>query len=238
MNDYFLSQNEITELQNILLDWFRDNSRNFPWRKSSNPFHILIAEKLLQQTFVGDKVVNAYLLIVTKYPNPKTLSNARIEELHQIVAPLGLNYRAQEMINLASAIDSQFSGNLPDEYKSLMKLPGVGEYIARAVLSFGYNQNIAIVDTNVARVLFRVFGIGLPIPANPARKKYLIDLATSLIPEGKSREFNFAILDFSAKICKPKNPACQICPISRFCFYFMKSGFDNKPTREMLCNSK
>jgi len=223
MNNYFLSQNEITALQNVLLDWFRDNSRNFPWRKTSNPFHILIAEKLLQKTSVGEKVVNAYLLIVTKYPSPKALSNAKIEELNQIIGPLGLHYRAKEIINLAIAIESQFFGKLPEDYKSLIKLPGVGDYSARAVLSFGYNQNIAIVDTNVARVLFRVFGIMLPKPTNPARKKYLIDLATSLIPEGRSREFNFAILDFSAKICKPKNPACQICPISKFCFYFMKN---------------
>lgn len=227
MNDYFLSRDEITELQDDLLDWFRDNSREFPWRKTSNPFHILIAEKLLQQTSAGERVVNAYLSIVTKYPTSSALSKVEIEELNEIVAPLGLLYRAQELINLASAIEIQFSGILPDEYKSLMRLPGVGEYSARAVLSFGYSQNIAIVDTNVARVLFRVFGISLPMPANPARKKYLIDLATSLIPEGKSREFNFAILDFSAKICKQKNPACQICPISRFCFHFMKSGFDN-----------
>lgn len=223
MNDYFLSQDEITELQNDLLDWFRDNSRDFPWRKTSNTFHILIAEKLLQQTSAGDRVVNAYLSIVTKYPNPKALSSASIEELNKIVEPLGLHYRAQELINLASAIENQFSGNIPNEYKSLMKLPGVGEYSARAVLSFGYNQNIAIVDTNVARVLFRVFGIALPMPANPARKKYLLDLATSLIPDGKSRDFNFAILDFSAIICKPKNPACLSCPISKYCFYFIKN---------------
>lgn len=223
MNKYFLNQTEINDLQERLLSWFQDNRRDFPWRKTSDPFHILIAEKLLQQTSAGDRVVNAYLKIVTKYPNSNALSSARIEELNEIVAPLGLHYRAQELINLASAVRSQFSGILPNEYKSLMKLPGVGEYSARAVLSFGFNQNIAIVDTNVARVLFRVFGITLPMPTNPARKKYLIDLATTMIPEGKSKEFNFALLDFSAIICKPKNPACYSCPINKYCFYFNKN---------------
>lgn len=227
MNDHFLNRDEITELQSLLLNWFQKSHRDFPWRETSNLFHILIAEKLLQQTSAGNRVVNAYLSIVTKYPNPHALSKAKIEELNEIVAPLGLHYRAQELINLASAIENQFSGNLPDEYHSLMKLPGVGEYSARAVLSFGYNQNIAIVDTNVARVLFRVFGISSPMPANPARKKYLIDLATSLIPEGKSRVFNFAILDFSAIICKPQNPACHLCPIHDLCYYYKKTLANN-----------
>ena len=222
-SDYPLSQNDVVDLQHRLLDWFHVHKRVFPWRETSNPFHILIAEKLLQQTSVGDRVVNAYLSIVTNYPDPKALANARVEELIGIVAPLGLHYRAQELINLASAIENQFSGNLPNDYKSLMKLPGVGEYSARAVLSFAHDQNIAIVDTNVARVLFRIFGITTPMPANPARKRFLIDLATSLLPDGKSRPFNFALLDLSAIICKIQNPTCDSCPISKHCFYFKKT---------------
>ncbi len=173
MNDYFLSRDEITELQDDLLDWFRDNSREFPWRKTSNPFHILIAEKLLQQTSAGERVVNAYLSIVTKYPTSSALSKVEIEELNEIVAPLGLLYRAQELINLASAIEIQFSGKLPDEYKSLMRLPGVGEEAAlNTIVSPGISTACPLGSSPI-----RIFGparscriaSGLPSRAETAR---------------------------------------------------------------------
>ncbi|NLG71417.1 MAG: hypothetical protein GX495_05135 [Chloroflexi bacterium] len=220
LNDELLSPSIIAELRHRLLNWYDYHGRNFPWRNTSNPFHILISEKLLQRTSVGGRVIDAYIDIVTRYPTPKALSLADEAELAQIVAPLGLHYRAKELIDLAKAIDVLFSGNLPNVYEALMSLPGVGEYSARAVLSFAYNQNVAVVDSNVARILFRILGITAKLPENPARKKYLVDLATSLMPEGKSRVFNYAVLDFSALICKPRNPECRSCPINQYCFYY------------------
>jgi len=129
-----------------------------------------------------------------------------------------LHYRAQEITKLAAAIETRYQGKLPKDYKELLSLPGVGEYAARAVLSFAYEENIAIIDTNVARFLFRVFGIDLPMPANPARKKFLIELATSVLPKRRSRDFNLAVLDLCAAICKPQHPVCIKCPINQVCF--------------------
>jgi A/G-specific adenine glycosylase len=213
-----LTQEEIYALQQLMLIWFEKHQRIFPWRDTRNPFNILIAEKLLQQTSVGERVVTAYLSIINKFPNPLSLSQAKLNDLSELIAPLGLHYRAQELIQLASAIEAQYQGELPNDYKKLLALPGIGEYTARAILSFAYDENIAVIDTNVARILFRIFDIDISIPANPARKKFLINLATSILPDEKSRDFNFAILDLCADICKPKNPACVKCPINEICY--------------------
>jgi A/G-specific adenine glycosylase len=215
-----LSINEINEFQQILLSWFYTHQRHFPWRETLDPFHILIAEKLLQKTHVSDKLIRAYGLIIEKYPTSKLLANADVNDLITIMAALGLHYRAKELIQLANAIENEYFGVIPKDYKLILQLPGVGEYSARAILSFAFGLDIAIVDTNVARFLFRVFGIDMPIPANPARKKLLIDLASTLLPIGKARDFNLAILDLTAALCKIQNPECNSCPIRTLCFYF------------------
>jgi A/G-specific adenine glycosylase len=215
-----LSAEEIKSLQQLLLFWFVSNQRHFPWRESRNPFHILIAEKLLQQTSVGDRVIIAYCSIIKQYPDSKSLANANSNNLKEFVNPLGLNYRSEELINLASVLEKKYFGKIPDKYELLIQLPGVGEYSARAILSFAYGFDVAVVDTNVARFLIRVFGIDIPMPSNPARKKMLLDLATSLIPTGRSREYNLAVLDLCALLCKIKNPHCDRCPINQICFHY------------------
>lgn len=212
-----LNQDEVFKLQQLLLDWFIENHRDFPWRESRNPYYILIAEKLLQQTAVGERVITAYSTIISLCPTLQSLSQAKEEDLSQIVEPLGFHYRARELIKLARVIETEYYGELPKDYSKLIALPGIGEYTARAVLSFAYEQDIAIIDTNVARFLFRVFGIDSPMPSNPARNKLLENLATLVLPNGKSRNFNLAILDLCAAICRPQNPKCVICPVNAIC---------------------
>jgi A/G-specific adenine glycosylase len=99
----------------------------------------------------------------------------------------------------------------------LIALPGVGDYSARAVLSFAFGEDVPIVDTNVARFLYRLCGLPGPMPANPARKRSLIELAGELVPAGRAKEFNLAILDLCAQICRPKNPLCTDCPVNLYC---------------------
>jgi A/G-specific adenine glycosylase len=212
------------DLQTSLLEWFEHNRREFPWRKTKNIFEILLAEKLLQQTKARASVITAYKLILKQYPTVELLAKGNLAEIREIVRPLGLIYRAQEIKAMAGDIVSIHSGSVPSDLKSLMSISGIGEYCARAVLSFGYMQKVAIVDTNVARWLHRLCGIELPLPSNPARKKYLYDLADALLPETNSRDFNLAILDLCALICKPKNPKCYHCPVQQYCVYGQKSG--------------
>jgi DNA (cytosine-5)-methyltransferase 1 len=213
----------VEKIQRALLDWFKKNKRAFPWRDTTDPFKILIAEKLLQQTAATSTVVVAYNELATVYPTSRALASADKKAIEQIVKPLGLTYRAGELLSLAHTIYNNKHETVPNSLRELLDLPGIGDYIARAVLSFAYNQDVPIVDTNVARLLFRVFGVEEPLPSNPARSRRLIAMTESLIPKGKAREFNWGMLDLCARHCVSIKPDCQYCPIRPSCEYGSRS---------------
>jgi len=197
--------------------WFECNQRRFPWRDTSDPYAVLLAEKLLQQTAAREVVKNAFVELLNLHPTPASLARADIHSVQNVLAPLGFQYRAQELLNLANTIVDEHGGSVPSTLPELKKLPGVGEYIARAVLSYAYGLDVPVVDTNVARFLYRVFNLPGRLPANPARKKSLISLAAALVPQGRSRDFNLAVLDLCALVCRPSNPLCSTCPILQQC---------------------
>lgn len=209
----------IKNVQLALLKWFENEGREFPWRLTENPYHILLAEKLLQQTLARDQVVLAYNELINRYPNIRDLAKARISDIRGIIKPLGLHYRAKELIKMAREIVKQHQGTIPSNLSDLLALTGVGDYSARAILSFAYNKDAPIVDTNVARFLFRLLGLDGSIPQNPARSKSLRNYAREFIPKGMSRNYNFAVLDLCSAICKSKKPQCLACPIQQFCDY-------------------
>lgn len=206
-------------LQQRLLDWFAHNQRDFPWRHTREPYAVLIAEKLLQQTAAKAVVVEAYVSLLNRYPNPLSLASADVTQIAITVRPLGLSYRALELSVLAEALVELHGGAVPSDLKALLALPGVGDYTARAVLSFAYGDDVPVVDTNVARFLYRLYGIPGRLPSNPARKMSLIEIAKTLVPAGKSRDYNLAILDLCALLCKPGEPLCHLCPVRRYCSY-------------------
>jgi len=205
--------------QESLLEWFEREHRDFPWRLRSDPFAILIAEKLLQQTAARAPVVTAYEQVLQRYPSPHDLAAADVNDLEEIVRPLGFTYRARELISLAQVLVERHEGHVPNTLSALLALPGVGDYVARAVLSFGFGEDVAIVDTNVARFLYRLYCLPGKLPSNPARKKSLIAMAQTLLPPGKAKSWNLAVLDVCALICKPLKPLCPSCPVQRFCAY-------------------
>lgn len=217
------SQEWLSGFQNDLLGWFVTSKREFPWRTTSDPFKILIAEKLLQQTRVTVAVVAAYNHILNKFPTPANLASANLSELEEIIKPLGLTFRAKQLKLLAVDIQTVFGGKVPENFSNLMKLTGVGEYTARAVLSFTFHKDYAIIDTNVGRFLFRLYNIKRPFPANPSRKKYLVDKAQVLLPPGNSKNFNLAILDLCAEICIANIPKCYKCPVREYCQFDKKT---------------
>lgn len=196
-----------------------DNQRSFPWRETHDPYRIMVAEKLLQQTAATEKVVTAYIEIIERYPDIGSLAKADVEELRRLILPLGFIYRADELPRLAREIILRHNGQLPDDIGKLLSLPGIGDYTARAILSFAFGKDVPIVDTNVARWLYRLYGIDKPFPSNPARSKQLITRATSLVPRGNSRSFNLAVLDLCALICTARRPDCARCPVQRSCSY-------------------
>jgi A/G-specific adenine glycosylase len=178
-----------------------------------------VAEKLLQQTAARPVVVAAFEEFMGRYPSVEDLAEARVPDLEKIFTPLGFHYRAAELKALASALVEWHGGKVPADLRLLKALPGVGDYVARAVLSFAYGRDAAVVDTNVARFLYRIFGIPGPLPANPARKKQLLDLASVVSPPGFSRQFNFAVLDLCALVCTPSRPKCPYCPVQPLCAF-------------------
>ena len=210
---------DLAGFQQHLLAWYSQNGRRFPWRETSDPYAILIAEKLLQQTQARESVISAYQALLTIYPSPQMLARANPADVIAIVQPLGLAYRAAELIGLAEGLVSLHDGVVPDNLSALMALTGVGDYSARAVLSFAFGYDVAVVDTNVARIFYRVFGIPGRMPSNPARKRSLIDLATALLPVGQARQFNLALLDLGALVCTPRAPDCESCPVLQYCAY-------------------
>lgn len=209
----------VADIQQKLLAWFAVHGRDFPWRRTNDPYQTLIAEKLLQQTAAGEHVRAAYINLIESYPTLEKLARASVEDLRRIILSLGFTYRADELPRLAQAILTESSGRVPDTLIGLLALPGVGDYAARAVLSFAHGQDVPIVDTNIARLLYRMYGIDEPLPNNPARSKRLLKMAAAIIPAGKSREFNLASLDLCSAVCTSRQPKCESCPIQRSCVY-------------------
>ncbi len=159
-------QAQVAAFQQAMLLWFAKHERSFPWRNCNNPYFILIAEKLLQQTVARESVIDAWRHITTLYPTPSHLSHADVAVLETYIRPLGFVYRAQELPILAEALLQRHDGEIPDTLAELLALRGVGDYAARAVLSFGFGQDAAIVDVNVARFLYRIFKVDQALPAN------------------------------------------------------------------------
>lgn len=203
--------------QAILATFYKTSRRAFPWRQTADPFRLLIAEKLLQQTAATGVVVNAYEEILRRWPDPKSLAKAKLTDVRRVVQPLGLTYRADELVAMAKAVVREHGGTAPLDRGELLALPGVGDYAANAVRSFTRAAEVAVVDTNVSRLLHRLFNLRSAAPSNPARDRRLHRLAEWLIAGGSSRELNYAILDITAAHCVARGPLCGACSLSLVC---------------------
>lgn len=195
-----------------LIEWFSSNARSFPWRDETDPYKILIAEKLLQQTTYGH-VLRVYEAFVEKFPNLQSLAKAEIPEIEGTIRRLGFQrQRAEQFKELASFALDQYKGRVPSNKEDLMKLSGVGNYVANAVLCFAFNKGEPIVDMNVRRVVGRYFGW------EGAKDAEIEGRLRQLIPKGKANQFNWGLIDFSALICSRK-PKCKKCFLSDHCLY-------------------
>ena len=205
-----------------LLAWYNENKRDFGWRRTKDPYRILVAEMMLQKT-TSKQVDELYDRFLQKYPTPLSLANASLSEIEDCIRPLGMEHRrAPKFKQLAQIIVEKYAYKVPRSKDALISLPGVGEYIANAVLCLAYNEDVALLDTNVVRVLERFFGITSE-KARARTDKTLWKTYQKIIPKGKARDFNLAVLDFAALICTAKNPKHNVCPV-RNCCQFMKQG--------------
>lgn len=217
------NENRKIAVSSTLLQWFVRNRRSFPWRETfekPDPYIILFTEIMLQRT-KADQVVPVYLEFVRKYPTFEHLSRRSDLEILSFFGKLGLYWRARNALRLVRAIQKNLQYRIPTNIVELRKLPGVGNYVAAAVACYAFGQPIVAVDSNVVRVVSRLFGLKTTLDSG-RRSKQLLEMATGLLPENGSRDFNLALLDFSATVCRPK-PLCDICPLPGYCEFYSKN---------------
>lgn len=206
-----------------LLVWAEDNLRDFPWRRDdATPYEVLVSEMLLNvtRTEVVAGVVDEFF---ETYPDAETLRDAERDELVEIIRPLGLyNRRADALLELAETIAET---GVPDTQEELLELPRVGRYVANAVLSMAFDQADPMLDRNAARIFSRVFGLEVNVEA-PAQEDWAF--AREMVPEGKAKVWNMALLDFASAVCKAPTPECGRCFATEYCTYYQQANETDK----------
>lgn len=192
-----------------VLEWWAANQRQLPWRDVRDPWLVLISEVMAQQTQV-DRVVPKWEAFVQRFPDPSSCAEAPVSEVIEMWDGLGYNRRAVLLHRCAVEIVDRHHGVIPENLELLLALPGVGPYTARAVLAFAFEADVAVLDTNIGRILARLSGEPLG-PVEAQRR------ADGLVPDGRGWAWNQALLDFSALVCSKRKPLCDACPVASAC---------------------
>jgi A/G-specific adenine glycosylase len=209
-----ISDERAAAVHDPLLSWYARVGRDLPWRRTRDPYAILVSEIMLQQTQV-DRVIPKYHQFLTAFPTLEALAAAPLAEVIRVWAGLGYNRRAVRLHAIARQAVEQLGGTLPASPEALRELEGLGVYTSNAVACFSGEAQVGVVDTNVRRVLGRVFAdeIGLDPPAGPK----LQAIADALVPEGRAYAWNQALMDLGATVCTARAPAHDICPLALHC---------------------
>lgn len=203
-----------------ILSWYKTNKRDLPWRSHPTPYHVLVSEIMLQQTQVS-RVIEKYNEFLTQFPTIQDLAKASKAEVIQAWSGMGYNRRALLLHQFAQAVVNNYSGKIPQTKEELLKLPGIGNYTAGAILSFAYNQPEPAIDVNIRRIYMRYFqrkDQGLPMGNEAETELYIVIKNT--IPPHKSAEFHNALMDFGSLICQRDNPQCKACPLQKSCQFY------------------
>lgn len=195
------------EVRQRLLAWYATEARDLPWRRTRDPYAVLVAEVMLQQTGV-DRVIPKWRAWLEQFPTIQTLASASGADAIRAWQGLGYNMRALRLHGLARQVLAEHGGMLPSDLAELMRLKGIGRYTAGAVACFAYEQPVAMVDTNVRRVLSRVFGV---------EQASVDGLADEVLPHNDAYPWNQALMDLGATVCKARHPACLVCPLLGVC---------------------
>ena len=205
------------EISSPLLSWYDLNRRTLPWRGSHDPYLIWISEIIFQQTRI-EQGTGYYLRFVERFPTLVSLAAAGEDEVLWLWQGLGYYSRARNLLFTARMIMDQ-GGEFPADFGAILKLRGIGDYTASCIASICFGQPHAAVDGNVYRVLSRLFADGIPIDG-PTGKKHFKQLAQKLISTERPGDFNEAMMDLGATVCKPRAPLCTTCPLKNFCKSF------------------
>ena len=211
--------------------WNRNsNKRSMPWKGEKDPYKIWLSEIILQQTRV-EQGLNYYYSFISNFPTVHQLADAPEEKVFKLWEGLGYYSRCKNLIASAKTIVTERNGAFPNTYEGILALKGVGPYTAAAIASFAFNLPFAVVDGNVQRVLSRYFGITTPVDTTVGKKLYQ-QIAESLLDRKDPGNYNQAIMDFGAIICKPQNPLCTQCPQQFDCEAFKKGLIKDLPVKE------
>jgi A/G-specific adenine glycosylase len=213
-----------------LLDWNKKkNTRQMPWKGEKDPYKIWLSEIILQQTRV-EQGLKYYENFIAAFPDVHALAKAPEEKVFKLWEGLGYYSRCRNLIVAAKFVSKDLEGKFPTDFESILQLKGVGNYTASAIASFAYNLPYAVLDGNVFRVLSRIFDIETPIDSTEG-KKLFSGIAQNILPERKAGEYNQAIMDFGAVICKPY-PECKICFFNKYCKAYLNGKQDLLPVKE------
>ncbi len=210
-----LKPRSLRTFQSRLLAWFRAHRRELPWRASRDPYRIWVAEIMLQQTRIA-AVIPYYGRFLHRFPGVRALARARQPEVLKLWSGLGYYSRARNLHAAAKTIMSKHNGEFPRDLKAALNLPGIGHYTAAAVLSIAYDEPLAVLDGNVARVLARLAAVRGDL-REPHTWRNLSNAAQQLLARDAASDWNQALMELGETICMPKSPQCAACPISRWC---------------------
>ena len=208
---------DIETVQSGILAWFEQHRRDLPWRHTRDPYAIMVSEIMLQQTQV-DRVIPYWRDWMDRWPTVRELASAPVAEVIRAWKGLGYNRRAVNLQRAAQAVVDN-GGAFPTTVDGLLDLPGIGPYTAGAIACFAYEQDVAFIDTNMRRVLHRIF-VGVDIPKPTIPDKQVLEIAAEVIPAGNGWTWNQAIMEFGAIHCTARKPMCLTCPLQSSCAAF------------------
>lgn len=217
-----MERNSLTWFRRKMRSWFLQKGRSFPWRnRSASNYHYIIAEVLLQRTR-AEMVATVFPAFVRKFPSWRALATVKTADLEAVLKPLGLWKRRAASIHKLAGEMVRRHGRFPRTREEIEKLPSVGQYIANAILLFTQDRPEPLLDVNMARVLERFFG---PRKLADIRyDPYLQKLARDILPRKGAKEFNWAVLDFAALVCRARQPLCPTCILRTRCLFFQEGG--------------
>jgi A/G-specific adenine glycosylase len=210
-----MAHNQRRAFRRSLLQWYRHNGRDLPWRQTRDPYAIVVSEFMLQQTQVAT-AIPYYNKWLRRFPDFASVASASENDVLHAWQGLGYYSRARNLHTTAKIVQARYRGVFPNDIAAIRKLPGVGRYTTNAVVTFAFNQPVPIVEANSSRVLARLFDIRVPIDSAIGREK-LWENAAQLVPKRNAARFNSALIDLGALVCLPDKPKCNVCPVKKFC---------------------
>jgi len=211
----------LNSMRESILGWWKNNKRRYPWRNTRNPYKILIAEVLLHRT-QANQVVPVYKSFLNHFPDIKILAQSDESEILEILYPIGLHWRSKLLHTMAKEIVEKYNGRIPKDFDALSSLPGISHYITSAFRCFAFGYPDILLDTNTVRVTGRL--LGLKITDSSRRSSKYRNILEDFIDTDHPKEFNWALIDFAALVCKSKKPNHLKCPFIIYCKYYTLQG--------------